>query len=35
MEDLLSSYGHTKYVQEKARALQAAVAAFKKKDTPK
>jgi tetratricopeptide (TPR) repeat protein len=35
MEDLLSSYGHTKYVQEKARALQAAVSAFKKKDTPK
>lgn len=35
MEDLLSAYGHTKYVQEKARALQAAVAAFKKKDAPK
>lgn len=35
MEDLLSSYGHTKYVQEKSRALQAAVAAFKKRDAPK
>jgi len=35
MEDLLAAYGHTKYVQEKARALQAAVSAFKKKDTPK
>jgi tetratricopeptide (TPR) repeat protein len=35
MEDLLTTYGHTKYVQEKARALQAAVAAFKKKDAPK
>ena len=35
MEDLLINYGHTKYVQEKARALQAAVAAFKKKDAPK
>ena len=35
MEELLKTYGHTKYVQEKARALQAAVAAFKKKDAPK
>ena len=35
MEELLTTYGHTKYVQEKARALQAAVAAFKKKDAPK
>ena len=35
LEDLLTNYGHTKYVQEKARALQAAVAAFKKKDAPK
>jgi tetratricopeptide (TPR) repeat protein len=35
MEELLTKYGHTKYVQEKARALQAAVAAFKKKDAPK
>jgi tetratricopeptide (TPR) repeat protein len=35
MEELLGTYGHTKYVQEKARALQAAVAAFKKKDAPK
>jgi len=35
MEELLGKYGHTKYVQEKARALQAAVSAFKKKDTPK
>ena len=35
MEDLLTNYGHTKYVQEKARALQAAVAASKKKDAPK
>jgi tetratricopeptide (TPR) repeat protein len=35
MEELLTNYGHTKYVQEKARALQAAVAAFKKKDAPK
>lgn len=35
MEELLTKYGHTKYVQEKARALQAAVAAFKKKAAPK
>jgi hypothetical protein len=35
LEDLLASYGHTKYVQEKARGLQAAIAAFKKKDAPK
>jgi tetratricopeptide (TPR) repeat protein len=35
LEELLTTYGHTKYVQEKARALQAAVAAFKKKDAPK
>jgi tetratricopeptide (TPR) repeat protein len=35
MEELLTQYGHTKYVQEKARALQAAIAAFKKKDAPK
>jgi tetratricopeptide (TPR) repeat protein len=35
LEELLSTYGHTKYVQEKARGLQAAIAAFKKKDAPK
>jgi len=35
MEDLLVSYGHTKYVQEKAKALQAAISIFKKKDAPK
>ena len=35
MEELLTKYGHTKYVQEKSRALQAAVSAFKKKDAPK
>ena len=35
LEDLLTTYGHTKYVQEKARALQAAISAFKKKDAPK
>lgn len=34
-EQLLTSYGHTKYVQGKLQALQAAVAAFKKKDAPK
>jgi tetratricopeptide (TPR) repeat protein len=35
MEELLSKYGHTKYVQEKAKALHAAVSIFKKKDAPK
>jgi tetratricopeptide (TPR) repeat protein len=35
MEELLTAYGHTKYVQDKAKALQAAVSIFKKKDTPK
>ena len=35
MEELLVTYGHTKYVQEKAKALQAAVSIFKKKDAPK
>lgn len=35
MEELLATYGHTKYVQEKAKALQAAVSIFKKKDAPK
>jgi tetratricopeptide (TPR) repeat protein len=35
MEDLLTTYGHTKYVQEKAKALQAAISIFKKKDAPK
>jgi len=35
MEELLANYGHTKYVQEKAKALQAAVSIFKKKDAPK
>ena len=35
MEDLLVTYGHTKYVQEKAKALQAAISIFKKKDAPK
>jgi tetratricopeptide (TPR) repeat protein len=34
-EDLLTAYGHTKYVQGKLQAIQAAVAAFKKKDAPK
>jgi tetratricopeptide (TPR) repeat protein len=34
-EELLSTYGHTKYVQGKLQALQAVVAAFKKKDAPK
>jgi len=34
-EDLLRTYGHTKYVQSKQQALQAVVAAFKKKDAPK
>jgi tetratricopeptide (TPR) repeat protein len=34
-EQLLSTYGHTKYVQGKLQALQAVVAAFKKKDAPK
>jgi len=34
-EQLLSAYGHTKYVQGKLQALQAVVAAFKKKDAPK
>lgn len=35
MEQLLVTYGHTKYVQEKAKALQAAISIFKKKDAPK
>jgi tetratricopeptide (TPR) repeat protein len=35
MEELLANYGHTKYVQDKAKALQAAVSIFKKKDAPK
>jgi tetratricopeptide (TPR) repeat protein len=35
IEELLATYGHTKYVQEKAKALQAAVSIFKKKDAPK
>ena len=35
LEDLLANYGHTKYVQEKARAHKAAVADIKKKDAPK
>ena len=35
MEELLGSYGHTKYVQDKAKALQFAVSTFKKKDAPK
>lgn len=35
MENLLTAYGHTKYVQEKAKALQAAISIFKKKDAPK
>jgi len=36
MEELLVTYGHTKYVQEKAKALQAAISIFKKKkDAPK
>ena len=35
MEELLTTYGHTKYVQEKAKALQAAISIFKKKDAPK
>lgn len=35
LEELIGKYGHTKYVQERSRALQAAVAAFKKKDAPK
>jgi hypothetical protein len=35
MEELLTKYGHTKYVQEKAKALHAAVSIFKKKDAPK
>jgi tetratricopeptide (TPR) repeat protein len=35
MEDLLATYGHTKYVQEKYKALQAAISIFKKKDAPK
>jgi hypothetical protein len=35
MEELLTSYGHTKYVKEKAKALQAAISIFKKKDAPK
>jgi tetratricopeptide (TPR) repeat protein len=34
-EELLSSYGHTKYVQGKLQALQAVIAAFKKKDAQK
>src|SRR5262249_39396094 len=34
-EELLATYGHTKYVQGRLQALQAAVAAFKKKDAPK
>ncbi|HZE95778.1 MAG TPA: tetratricopeptide repeat protein [Planctomycetota bacterium] len=34
-EELLGTYGHTKYVQSKLQALQAVVAAFKKKDAPK
>jgi tetratricopeptide (TPR) repeat protein len=35
MEELLANYGHTKYVQDKAKALQAAISIFKKKDAPK
>ncbi|MBI3856728.1 MAG: tetratricopeptide repeat protein [Planctomycetes bacterium] len=35
IEELLAAYGHTKYVQEKSQALQAAVSIFKKKDAPK
>lgn len=34
-EDLLASYGHTKYVRAKLTAIQAAISAFKKKDAPK
>lgn len=34
-EQVLKDYGHTKYVQARLQALQAAVAAFKKKDAPK
>jgi len=34
-EELLSSFGHTKYVQSKLQALQAVIAAFRKKDAPK
>lgn len=34
-EELLGSYGHTKYVQSKLSAIQAAISAFKKKDAPK
>jgi tetratricopeptide (TPR) repeat protein len=34
-EELLATYGHTKYVQGKLQALQAVVAAFKKKDAQK
>jgi tetratricopeptide (TPR) repeat protein len=34
-EELLTNYGHTKYVQGKLQALQAVVAAFKKKDAQK
>ncbi len=34
-EELLSTYGHTKYVQGKLQAMQAVIGAFKKKDAPK
>lgn len=34
-EELLAGYGHTKYVQSKLTAIQAAISAFKKKDAPK
>lgn len=34
-EELLATYGHTKYVQGKLQALQAVIAAFKKKDAQK
>jgi tetratricopeptide (TPR) repeat protein len=34
-EKVLKDYGHTKYVQGRLQALQAAVSAFKKKDAPK
>jgi tetratricopeptide (TPR) repeat protein len=34
-EELIAHYGNTKYVQSKLQALQAVIAAFKKKDAPK
>lgn len=35
LENLIASYGNTRYVQSKLQALQAVISTFKKKDAPK